>query len=122
MRRPGQHLLPLPPCRAEWCPGGHPVGSLGITLLVPWWGGVTLLVSWEAITLLVPRGDHPVGALRGGAEGAAVTLLVPQCELGCTSKLPSLIVFFTRQSETARFLLRRARRSNHTFSFIHPDP
>ena len=29
MRRPGQHLLPLPPCRAEWCPGGHAVGALG---------------------------------------------------------------------------------------------
>lgn len=101
------------PC---WFPGDHAIGALVCV------GGVTLLVSWEAITLLVPRGDHPVGALQGGAEGAAVTLLVPQCELGCTSKLPSLIVFFTRQSKTARFLLRRARRSNHTFSFIHPDP
>lgn len=55
VRRPGQHLLPLPPCRAEWCPGGHAVGALRVGHPVGALGGsVTLLVPWEAITLLVP--------------------------------------------------------------------
>lgn len=94
MRRPGQHLLPLPPCRAEWCPGGHAVGALGGQS--PCWCPGRQSLCWcpEGVTLLVPCGVGEWG-------GAVVILLVPQCGLGCSSKLPSLILFFTRQSKTA---------------------
>lgn len=65
VRRPGQHLLPLPPHRAERCPGGHTVGALGVGHPVGALG-VTHTVG------PLGGGGHTVGALGGG-----VTPLVP---------------------------------------------
>lgn len=113
MRRPGQHLLPLPPCRLS--------GALGVTLLVPWgsryWcpgvcGGHPVGVL-GGNHLLVPRGDHPVGALQGGAEGGGGHTVGASVSWAALSKLPSLIVFFTRQSKQPGFLKKGPKKQSH---------
>lgn len=72
MRRPGQHLLPLPPCRAEWCPGGHAVGALGGQS--PCWCPGRQSLCWcpEGVTLLVPCGVGEWGGGGGHTVGASV--------------------------------------------------